>query len=59
MPNSNSITMPVATPSEKFNPKIFVQNRAISPYWGSRDRSHNTSMMTSNPPKPIVNGGNK
>ena len=29
VPNSNSITMPVATPMAKVSAKIFVQNRAI------------------------------
>src|SRR5439155_15117308 len=59
VPNSNSITMPVATPMAKLSAKSFVQNFAASSYRRSPVLRYCASNDTNSPPKPMVIGGNR
>ena len=59
MPNSNSMTMPVATPMAKVSANTFVQKRAIWWYSGFFVASHSPSMITSSTPSPMLSGGKR
>ena len=57
VPNSNSITIPVATPMAKVSAKMRVQNRAMLWKSGFPVLSHIASIITRIMPKPMLNGG--
>ena len=57
VPNSNSMTMPVATPMPKVSAKILVQKRASVWYCWSPVRRYKPSSTTITKPRPMLSGG--
>ena len=59
VPNSNSSTMPVATPNAKTSAKIFVQKSASARQTGSFVFRAKPCATTRKTPRPIDSGGNR
>ena len=59
VPNSNSMTIPVATPSAKLSANRRVQNRAAASHTGFFVRRNIPSRITMTTPSPMVRGGNR
>ncbi len=57
VPNSNSMTMPVATPMANVRPKIRTKNFAICWYSGAFVARYIPSITTSSRPRPMDRGG--
>ena len=56
MPNSNSKISPVATPTAKLMPKIFIQNCVRRRQKTSPRTTYRVSMMPMMTPRPSVSG---
>ena len=59
VPNSNSMTIPVATPRAKLRAKILVQNFWACRYSGSPVPTNRKPSHISTTPRPMVSGGNR
>jgi hypothetical protein len=56
VPNSNSSTSPVATPTAKFTPKSRIQNFVVRSHRASPVRYHTLSITAMSTSSPSVSG---